>query len=188
MIKELELYAQTNNIPIMEHEGIEFLCNYIKENNVKEILEIGSAIGYSAIKMAMISKDIKIVTIERDEERYKQAVSNISKFNLTDQIEIILGDAHEVTINNHFDLVFIDAAKSSYIKFFEKFMVNLNEKGVIITDNLNFHGLVDQKIASRNLRQLVNKINKYVDFLKNNTDFNTDFYEIGDGISISRRR
>lgn len=74
------------------------------------------------------------------------------------------------------------------LDFFEKFSGNLGENGVIITDNLNFHGLVNAEVKNRNLRQLVGKINKYVDFLKNNKDFETIFYEIGDGISISKRR
>lgn len=188
LLEELEAYAKENNVPIMETDGINFLTNYIKENNVKSILEIGSAIGYSAIKMALVEKDIKIITIERDLERYNQALVNIKKIGLNNQINIILADANDAIIEGQFDLIFIDAAKSSYIKFFEKYKENLNKNGIIITDNLNFHGLVNEKIESRNLRQLVNKINKYVLFLKENQEFETEFFEIGDGISISRRR
>ena len=79
-IEELEEYAYKNNIPIMQKDGIDFLTNYIKENNIKNILEIGSAIGYSAIKMALVDSSIKVTTIERDEERYLEAVKNIKKF------------------------------------------------------------------------------------------------------------
>lgn len=165
-----------------------FLTSYIKENGVKRILEIGSAIGYSAIKMALVDSSISVVTVERDETRYNEAVQNISMLGLNDRIKIVLSDAHDFSTLEDFDLIFIDAAKSSYTRFFEKFSGNLGENGVIITDNLNFHGLVNAEVKNRNLRQLVGKINKYVDFLKNNKDFETIFYEIGDGISISKRR
>ena len=111
-ILDLEEYAYKNNIPIMMSDGIEFMCDYIKKNNVKSILEIGTAIGYSAIKMALVDKDIHITTIERDKARYDLAVKNICDFNLENQISVILDDAFNVELNNMFDLIFIDAAKS----------------------------------------------------------------------------
>lgn len=188
-ILDLEEYASKNNIPIMLKDGIEFLLDYIKSNNIKNILEIGSAIGYSAIRMALISNDIKVTTIERDKTRYNEAVTNIKDFNLENQIKIILSDAFDVELKDKYDLIFIDAAKSQYIKFFNKFKDNLTEDGVIVSDNLNFHGLVheDEKKLSRNVRGLVRKLNNYVDFLKENEEFKTDFYNIGDGISISKK-
>lgn len=189
-ILELEKYARENNIPIMEHDGIEFLLSYIKENNIKNILEIGSAIGYSAIRMCLVDEKVKVTTIERDKKRYDEAIKNIKEFNLEDRINIIFDDAFNVELNDKFDLIFIDAAKSQYIKFFEKFKVNLNDRGVILSDNLNFHGLTHTKdfIKSRNVRGIVRKLNNYIDFLNNNTEFKTTFYEIGDGISISIRK
>ncbi len=190
-ILELEEYAKKNNVPIMMKDGIEFLLKYIKENNVKNILEIGSAIGYSAIRMCLIDDDIKVTTIERDENRYKEAVKNIDEFKLSDRITIIYDDAFNVELKDKYDLIFIDAAKSQYIKFFEKFKFNLNKNGVIVSDNLDFHGLVKKslnEIESRNVRGLVRKLNNYIEFLKNNEEFNTTFYSIGDGISISRMR
>lgn len=188
-ILELEEYAEKNNIPIMQKDGIEFLLKYIEENNIKNILEIGSAIGYSAIRMTLVNKDIKVTTIERDKERYSLAVKNISDFNLNNRIEIILSDAFDVELKDNYDLIFIDAAKSQYIKFFEKFKNNLSINGVIVSDNLNFHGLTkaDEKTLSRNVRGLVRKLNKYVEFLENNKDFETQFYDIGDGVSISKK-
>lgn len=188
-ILELEKYAKEFNIPIMEHDGIEFLLKYIKENNIKNILEIGSAIGYSAIRMCLIDDNIKVTTIERDESRYKEAIKNINLFNLEDRINIILDDAFNVELTNKYDLIFIDAAKSQYIKFFIKFKENLNDNGVIVSDNLNFHGLTHTKepISSRNVRGIVRKLNNYIDFLKENKEFKTTFYEIGDGISISKK-
>lgn len=189
-ILKLEEYARKNNIPIMEHDGIEFLLDYIKKNNIKNILEIGSAIGYSAIRMCLVEDDVKVTTIERDINRYTEAIKNIKEFNLEDRINIILDDAFNVELNDSFDLIFIDAAKSQYIKFFLKFKENLNLNGVIVSDNLNFHGLVHTKehIESRNVRGIVRKLNNYIEFLKNNEEFDTTFYEIGDGVSISRRK
>lgn len=187
-IRELEKYASEHNVPIMMKDGIEFLCDYIKKNNVKNILEIGTAIGYSAIKMALVDKDIKITTIERDIERYNLATQNIKNFGLEKQITVILDDAFNVEINEKFDLIFIDAAKSQYIKFFEKFKVNLKKSGVFISDNLDFHGLVksNEEIESRNVRGIVRKLRNYIQFLENSEEFETKFYSIGDGIGISK--
>lgn len=189
-ILELEEYAKKNNVPIMMKDGIEFLLNYIKENNIKNILEIGSAIGYSAIRMCLLSNDIKVTTIERNINRYNEAIKNINEFNLNNQIKIINDDAFNVKLDKKYDLIFIDAAKSQYIKFFEKFKLNLNENGVIVSDNLDFHGLVKKninEIESRNVRGLVRKLNNYIDFLSNNQEFKTTFYSVGDGISISKK-
>lgn len=189
MIDTLKKYAKDNNIPIILDEGLDFILNYIKENNVKRILEIGTAIGYSSIRMAMTNKNIKIVTIERDNNMYEEAIKNIKRSKLNNQIEVIHGDAFNVDINDKFDLIFIDGAKAQYIKLFEKFKFNLDEKGIIITDNLKFHGLVDsdEEIESKDLRALINKIRMYISFLRENKEFKTDFYNIGDGISVSRR-
>ena len=158
-VEDLEEYALQNNIPIMQKDGIEFLTNYIRKNKIASILEIGSAIGYSAIKMALVNTNIKITTIERDKERYDIAVENIKKFNLEDRITIINDDALNIELDDKYELIFIDAAKAQYIKFFEKFDKNLIKNGVIISDNLSFHGFVedDSKITNRNTKQLVKK-------------------------------
>jgi predicted O-methyltransferase YrrM len=186
---ELEQYAATHNVPIMQKDGIEFLENYVKNNNIKKILEIGTAIGYSSIRLASLNEKIMITTIERNKEMYDEANKNIIKYKRENQIKIIFADALDVSIDDKFDLIFIDAAKAQYIKFFEKFKVNLKENGVIVSDNLNFHGLAENpdKIESKNLKALMKKLNKYKEFLKENKEFNTTFYEIGDGISISKR-
>ena len=187
-IEELEKYAKENNVPIIQKDGLNFIVDYIRNNNIKKILEIGTAIGYSAINMALINPEIQITTIERNKEMYDKAHLNIKKFNLEKRINIIFGDALTTKINGKYDLIFIDAAKAQYIKFFEKYKVNLNKNGIIITDNLNFHGLTNniENIQSKNLKALVKKINNYKEFLKENQEFNTKFYEIGDGIAVSK--
>lgn len=189
-LEEMEVYAKQYNVPIMQKDGIEFLLEYIKKHHIKRILEIGTAIGYSAISMALLDKDIKIVTIERDRERYNLALQNMEQLGVASQIDVIYADAFDVELEEKFDLIFIDAAKAQYIKFFEKFKKNLIDTGVIISDNLNFHGLVhtDTKNLSRNVRGLVRKLNLYIEFLKNNEEFHTEFVEIGDGIGISTRK
>jgi len=189
-IEELEKYALEFNIPIMMKDGIEFMLDYIKNNNIYNILEIGAAIGYSAISMCLLDKNIHVTTVERDEKRYLEALKNIKDFKLENQITIYHMDAFDLELTDTFDLIFIDAAKSQYINFFEKFDKNLKQGGVIFSDNLNFHGLTHttEKIESRNVRGIVRKLNNYIEYLKTNENYETIFYDIGDGISISKKK
>ena len=190
MLTEIETYAKEHRVPIMLPDGIEYLCTLIKENNIKNILEIGSAIGYSAIKMALVSDDIKITTIEKDIERYNIAVENIKKFNLENRINIILDDALNTVITDKFDLIFIDASKGNNINFFNKYSPNLSKYGIIVTDNLFFHGLVQDEtlIKTKNQRGIVRKIKEFIFFLDNNQEFETKYISVGDGIALSKRK
>ena len=190
-INRIKSYAKDNNVPIMTDDGIDFLMDYIKKNKIRRILEVGTAIGYSAIMMCSVHKDVVDTTIETDETRYLEAIKNIKSVNYDNRINLIYNDAIDVKIKDKFDLVFIDAAKAQNIKFFEKFDLNLNSSGVIITDNMNFHGLVNKdenEIKSRNLKQLVRKINDYKEFLINNKMYDTTFLDVGDGIAISIKK
>ncbi len=190
-ILEMEAYAKEKNVPIIEKESIAYIMKYIKSHNVKNILEIGSAIGYSAILMASSSKEVKVTTIERDEARYMECLKNVKKCGFDKEVNVVYQDALEVNLTNvSYDLIFIDAAKGQYTKFFEKFKYFLAPGGVIITDNLKFHGYVGKKdmIESKNLRGLIDRIEKYIDFLKNNEEFDTEFIDVGDGLSVSRRK
>lgn len=190
-IKELKEYAVLNNIPIMQDEGIDFLTTFIMKKQVKKILEIGTAIGYSAIMMARVSPDIHITTIERDETRYMEALKNIKKFNLEDRITLIFNDALNVTLDDEYDLIFIDAAKGKNRDFFEHFEKNLAMNGYIITDNMHFHGYVempDEDIPSKNIQGIVKKIREYTYFLENHMLYKTTIYNVGDGVAITERR
>ncbi len=192
LILEMEKYAKDHNVPIMQNEGIAFLMRFIKANNIKNILEIGSAIGYSAILMASSDVDVKVTTIERDENYYMECLKNVKKCDFDKKVSVVFQDALEVNLSdeNKYDMIFIDAAKGQYIKFFEKFKYFLAPNGVIVTDNLKFHGYVGKsdEIESKNLRQLVKKIENYIEFLNNNQEFTTKIYDVGDGISISVRK
>ena len=191
IVRKIKQYAEDNNVPIMLQEGIDFLTTYILKNHVKNILEIGTVIGYSAIMMALVDPDVKVTTIERDEVRYLEALKNVKSLGLEDRITLIYNDAFNVKLEETFDLIFIDAAKAQSIKFFEMFERNLNRNGAIITDNLKFHGLVDQnedEIKSKNLKALIRKIKDYINYLKNNEKYKTEFFDVGDGISVSVKK
>ncbi|MBR2246975.1 MAG: O-methyltransferase [Bacilli bacterium] len=188
MVKKIREDALNNKVPIIMDDGINFITNYIIKKQVKNILEIGTAVGYSAIMMCLCSPNVKVTTIERDEKRYLEALNNIKKLNLEDRITLIYNDAANVKLEDNYDLIFIDAAKAQNMKFFKMFEKNLNDGGAIITDNLNFHGLVfkdEEDIKNRNVRALVRKIKEYKEFLKKNKNFYTEFYDLGDGISVS---
>ena len=188
-ILEMENYAQEKNVPIIEKKSIAFIMKYIKEHNIKSVLELGSAIGYSAILMASSSADVLVTTIERDEERYMECLKNVKACGLDKRINVVFQDALDVNLSEDlkYDLIFIDAAKGQYIKFFEKYKYFLKKNGTIITDNLKFHGYVGKssKIESKNLKSLVEKIENYITFLQDNEEFDTKFYDIGDGLSVS---
>ncbi|MDY4996955.1 MAG: O-methyltransferase [Bacilli bacterium] len=190
MLKEIEEYAKEKNVPIMLKDGIEYLCNYIEKNQIKNILEIGTAIGYSAIKMALVEENIHVTSIERDVERYQKAKENIQKFHLEDRITLILGDALKTEVTGNYDLIFIDASKGHSVDFFEKYEPYLKKGGTIITDNLSFHGLVENEelAVTKNQKGLVKRIKKFIEFLENNHDYDTTYVEVGDKISISIKK
>lgn len=191
MIKEIKKYAKENKVPIMQDDGIDFLTTFLIKKQITNVLEIGTAIGYSAIMMCLTSPNLKITTIERDKDRYMEALKNIKKFELEDRITLIFNDALDVSLNDKFDLIFIDAAKGQNINFFEKFEKNLDDNGYIVTDNMLFHGLVEKnenEIESRNLRGLVRKIKQYKEYLEKKIDYNVEFFSIGDGIAIAERK
>ncbi len=188
-ILEMENYASEHNVPIIEKKSIAFIMKYIRDNDIKNVLEIGSAIGYSAILMASSNQETMVTTIERDETRYMECLKNVKKCGMDKKINVVYQDALELNLSEdlRYDLIFIDAAKGQYTRFFEKYKNFLNPNGAIITDNIKFHGYVGEsnKLDKGNLKSLVEKIEKYIEFLKTNTEFDTEFYDIGDGLSVS---
>ena len=163
LIEEIRQYGINNNVPIMSVETIETINKIISENKIHSVLEIGTAIAYSTICFASNKNIDKVVSIERDDIREKIAISNVEKSNLKN-ITLIHDDALNTEIDDKFDLVIIDAAKSQNTKFFNKYKNNLTENGIIIIDNLEFHGYVgkSKEIKSRNLWHMVRKIEKFL--------------------------
>lgn len=187
---EMKEYAQEHAVPVMLDEGTELLISKIKEYNCHSFLELGTAIAKTSILVASLYDDMRVVTIERNPDMISQAKINIEKSDQASKITLIEGDALEVeNPEGLFDCIFIDAAKAQYIRFFEKYCPLLSENGIIVTDNMDFHGLVKhpERTHNRNTRQLVGKIQKYHDYLKELENYETDFYSVGDGVAITRR-
>ena len=189
LIEEIRKYGVQNNVPIMSVETIETINKIIDENEIHSILEIGTAIAYSTINFASNKNIERITSIERDDEREKIAVSNVKKSNLKN-ITLIHDDALNTEIKEKFDLVIIDAAKSQNTKFFNKYKNNLTENGIMIIDNLEFHGYVgkSKEIKSRNLRQMVRKIEKFLEFLDTQEEYNVEYIEVGDRLGVCKKK
>ena len=186
LISDMESFAKKENVPIMQKEGLEFLISFIKEHDVKSVLEVGTAIGYSTI---LIKEAVNNITsIERDEKRYDIAVKNVKLSNLNN-ITLIKGDALDINITDKFDLIFIDAAKGKNKEFLDKFKNNLSENGYIIIDNMGFHGLVgkSETIEKRRLRSLVRKIENFIKYMEEQTEFKVTKIDKGDGLYLLER-
>ncbi|ASE33989.1 methyltransferase [Mammaliicoccus sciuri] len=192
-IDELRHYAEQYNVPIMDKISTEFVKQLIRIKDVKSILEIGTAIGYSAMHFASCDPSINVWTIERKEEMYEQAISNIKDFGYESQINVIFSDALEafelLPTDKSFDMIFIDAAKAQSQKFFELYEPLLKDDGIIITDNILYHGFVSdiEIVRNRNVKQMVKKVQKYNDWLMNHDKYKTTLINIGDGMAISKK-
>ena len=191
MIEEVKNKALKEGVPIIKDEGLAFLLNFMKEHNSKDILELGTAVGYSAIHMARLNKDIHIDTIEKKEDMYNQAVINVKEADLDSQITCYFMPIEEYKTDKMYDLIFVDAAKAQYGKYMEMFLPNLKENGFMVFDNMVFHGLIYKvdEIESKNLRNLVKKIIKFREIVHNDKRFDIIEYDnIGDGIFVLSRR
>ncbi len=186
LISDMERFAKKENVPIMQKESLNYLISFIKQHDIKSVLEVGTAIGYSTI---LIKEAVNNITsIERDEERYNIAVKNVELSNLNN-ITLIKADALDITITDKFDLIFIDAAKGKNKEFLDKFKSNLNENGYIIIDNMDFHGLVGKSmtIEKRRLRSLVKKIENFIKYMEEQTEFKVTKIDKGDGLYLLER-
>ena len=191
MIDDIVEYAQENDVPIIEDEGLDFILDKIDEYDVKNILEVGSAIGYSAIMMAKHNQDIKITTLEIDIKRYYKALENILDNNFKPQIEVINTDANDFKSEKEYDLIFLDGPKSQYANMLDNLYANLKVGGIVIVDNLGFHGLVYQEKPKikRRTRQLVDKIKLFRESIVNDKRFEVILYDnVGDGMGLFIKR
>ena len=193
LLKEMETFAEKENVPIMELAGIETLLQLLRIQKPKRILEIGTAIGYSGLRMAEALPDTEIITIERDEARYQQALDFVGRAPQKDQLDILFGDAlekvQEVEGKGPFDALFIDAAKGQYQKFFDLYAPLLTDEGVVYSDNVLFKGMVaEEEVENKRIRQMVKKLKSYNDWLMNHPEYNTAIIPVGDGIAVSRKK
>jgi predicted O-methyltransferase YrrM len=189
-VTEMELYAKEYHVPIMDAVSMEAMLNILQLRKPKKILEIGTAIGYSAIRMALSLPECEVITIERDEERFQLAKQNISKAGLTDRIKVFEGDAlevvQEVQHEGPYNALFIDAAKGQYKRFHDTYAELVQLGGIIISDNVLFRGLVAEKeVEEKRFRSMIKKLKQYNEFLMEHPDYNTTIYPIGDGIAVS---
>lgn len=188
-LNKIKEKALEDHIPIIMDDTLEVIENYLKEKNVKRILEIGTAVGYSAICFTkVLSEDGIIDTIERDEKRVKQAKINIEKAEVKDKINIYDGDAVEIlpTLNEKYDVVFIDAAKGKYPFFLKEALRMIKENGVIFADNILYKGYVMSDYNKHKQRTAVRNLREYIKEVSENPNLDTEILEVGDGLAISK--
>ena len=188
-LEKIKKKALEEHIPIIMDDTLEVIEKKKKKNPPKNILEIGTAVGYSAMCFSKFLEDGgKIDTIERDEERVKEAKLNIKTVGVEDKIKIYEGDAVEILpkLSEKYDMIFIDAAKGKYPIFLKESLRMLNKGGIIFADNILYKGYVmsdynkhKQRTAVRNLRQYIQEVNS-------NPYLETQILEVGDGLAISK--
>lgn len=192
ILKELEDYAHSNFVPIIHKEVAKFLEIMIKIKRPLKILELGTAIGYSAILMSISSENkTTITTIERDSKMIELAQNNIEKCGLKDKINIIQGDCLEVLekLDDKYDLIFMDAGKGHYNHFLPHCMRLLSKDGVIIADNVLFRGMIaSDELVKRRKITIVKRMREYLEMVSDNEKFTTSIIPMGDGIAVTLRR
>ena len=192
LLHEIEEYAEENNIPIINKRSSEILIEAVKNKNPKSILEIGTAVGYSALLMANYMPQAgKITTIEQDAKRIDTAYDFITRAGRIDQIQLLDGDASEILLQleDTFDMVFIDAAKGQYLDYLQKVMDKISDGAVIIADNVLFRGMVmSEEPPLKRYRTIVKRLREYLDFVTHDPRFSTTIHYEGDGVAISYYR
>lgn len=180
--EEIEQYAKKNFVPIARKDFVDYFKQIIIDNNYHEILEIGSAIGYTTINLALM-ENVYVTTIEYNDTRYEKCIENIKDFKVEDKVNAIHDDALEVFISQKFDVIFIDAAKAKNIKFFEKYRVNLKNNGLIIIDNIDLKDF-KANVSPKKAKFYENKIDELKEYLASLSDFDVSYLSVGDGIAI----
>lgn len=192
LFKEMEIFAEENHVPIIKEAERAIFRGIMAKYQPKHILEIGTAIGYSALLMAHCGQGAKIKTLELSEERARTAQSFIDRSPYKDDIEIVVGDAGETLLSlaatEMFDMVFIDAAKGQYPDYLQKILPHLNAGGVIVTDNVLFRGYVlGTGKPPRRYKTIVKRLREYLQIINDEKIFKTMIYEDGDGLAVSQK-
>ena len=186
---KIKEYALERHIPIIMDDTLEVIEKYLKENAPKKILEIGAAVGYSAMCFSeFLSDGGSIDTIEREEERIAEAKENFKKVGVQDIITLYEGDAVEIlpTLTEKYDMVFIDAAKGKYPFFLNQALRMLNKNGIIFADNILYKGYVMSDYNKHKQRTAVRNLREYIKEVMENPELKTEILEVGDGLAISR--
>ena len=186
LIKEKAL---EEHIPIIMDDTLEVIGSILEKNKPNKILEIGTAVGYSAICFSKyLAGNGRIDTIERDEERIKEAKINIKEMKLEEKIRIYEGDAVEIlpTLNEKYDMVFIDAAKGKYPFFLKEALRMLSENGIIFADNILYKGYVMSDYNKHKQRTAVRNLREYIKEVTENENLETEILEVGDGLAITK--
>ena len=186
-LESLRHKAKANGIPVIFDEGLKLLCDTVVATNAHLILEIGTAVGTSAIAMASLDPTIHVDTYEIDKTRYLMALDNINAMDMNGQITVYHKDLLDALIQPKYDLIFIDAAKNHYFEYMVHTIDHIQPYGCYVIDNLNFHGIVDDPSLTHNrsTKQLTRKIAQFRQWITTNQMFNTVLYDkIGDGIAI----
>ena len=181
--------ALEEHIPIIMDDTLEVIGNILEKNKPEKILEIGTAVGYSAICFSKyLEENGRIDTIERDVERIKEAKINIKDMKLEDKIRIFEGDAVEIlpTLNDHYDMVFIDAAKGKYPFFLKEALRIINKDGIIFADNILYKGYVMSDYNKHKQRTAVRNLREYIKEVTENENLETEILEVGDGLAITK--
>lgn len=192
-LESIKSYAVQHHVPIMEEQGIDELTQLLDQQKPASILEIGAAIGFSAIKMAQALPVCKIDTIERDDSRFGQAEKFILESGYGERIRIFHADALEMdfsVLQLSYDAIFIDAAKGQYERFFEKYETLLPEGGIIYCDNMLMHGMADQPLADipRRKRTMIRNIKKFREHMMANPLYDVELLPVGDGIMVCKKK
>ena len=188
-LEKIKQKALDEHIPIIMDDTLEVVDKILKEIKPKKILEIGTAVGYSAICFSeYLQEGGKIDTIERDEERIEEAKVNIKKVGVEDKINIYTGDAVEIlpTLNEKYDVVFIDAAKGKYPFFLNQALRMINKNGIILADNVLYKGYVMSDYNKHKQRTAVRNLREYIKEVTENPNIKTEILEVGDGLAISK--
>lgn len=188
-LEKIKQKALEEHIPIIMDDTLDVIAKYLKEIKPKKILEIGTAVGYSAMCFSeYLVEDGKIDTIERDKDRIKEAKINIKKVGVENKINIYEGDAVEIlpTLNDKYDVVFIDAAKGKYPFFLKESLRMLNDNGIIFADNILYKGYVLSDYNKHKQRTAVRNLREYIKEVSENPNLETEILEVGDGLAISR--
>ena len=188
-LEKIKEKALNDHIPIIMDDTLEVMEKYLKEEKPKRMLEIGTAVGYSAICFTdFFFFFVVIDTIEREHERVIEAKENIKKAEVEEKINIFEGDAVEIlpTLNNKYDAVFIDAAKGKYPFFLKEALRMINPNGIIFADNILYKGYVLSDYNKHKQRTAVRNLREYIKEVSENPDLETEILEVGDGLAVSK--